>query len=44
MWNRNRNKSTGPGGGLTTGTTLYMRIVPPWPVSVMELGKRGLNN
>jgi hypothetical protein len=49
MWNRNQSTgaggglSTGPGGGMSTGSTPYMSNIPPWPVFIEELERRGMH-
>lgn len=49
MWNRNQFTGpggglfTGPGGGASNGPIPYKSNIPPWPVFVKELEKRGLN-
>lgn len=35
--------STGPGGGMSTGPNSYRGNIPPWPIFIHELEKRGLH-
>ncbi len=35
--------SIGPGGGMSIGPRPYMSNIPPWPVLVKELRKRGMH-
>ncbi len=50
MWNRNKSVgpggglSVGPGGGMSVGSDPYMSNVPPWDIFVKELESRGLQS
>lgn len=49
-WPRNQSTgpggglSIGPGGGMSTGPTPYYGNIPPWPILVTELEKRGMHD